>query len=214
MRKSKRSLVIASRTSRLARAQTQLVAQMFALSDPTLEIEFRWMESEADQKPDMPLAQAGGKGLFVRNIEKLLLEHQADLAVHSFKDLPVAGQPGLTVAAIPPRAGVLDVLLSGAGYPTIAALPPGAKLGTASARRKAQLLHLRPDLNIELLRGNVDTRLRAVMDEKRFDAIVLAQAGLERLQIQVSGMSDLGEQDMVPAAHKGHWPCNVGWMIM
>ncbi len=205
LRKSNRPLILASRTSRLARIQTETVARMLAQSDPSLRIEFRWIESEADQKPDLPLSSAGGKGLFVRRVEKMLLDHEADLAVHSLKDLPVAAAPELNIAAIPRRADVRDVLISSAGYPSIHQLPQGAKIGTASARRKAQLLALRPDLVVELLRGNVDTRLRAALDEKRFDAIVLAHAGLQRLGLMPAAPQAvvLDVNDMLPPAGQG-----------
>ncbi len=205
MRKSNRPLILASRTSRLARIQTESVARLLAQSDPSLRIDFRWIESEADQKPDLPLSGVGGKGLFVRRVETLLLDHEADLAVHSLKDLPVAASPELTIAAIPPRADVRDVLISSAGYPSIHQLPPGAKIGTASARRKAQLLALRPDLLVELLRGNVDTRLRAALEEKRFDAIVLAHAGLLRLGLMPTAPQAvlLDVEQMLPPAGQG-----------
>jgi hydroxymethylbilane synthase len=161
-------LVIASRRSRLARAQAEWVGTQIAARDPALKIEYRWLESEADQMPDRPLADAGGKGLFARAIEQAVLEEQADLAVHSLKDLPAADgstRAALVLAAVPVRADVRDCLISRGGFAGIDKLPQGAHLGTASPRRAAQVRRLRPDVVIDLIRGNIETRLRKVLGE-------------------------------------------------
>src|SRR5262249_13050743 len=126
-----------------------------------------------------PLSAGGGVGLFTKEIQRALLAGEVDLAVHSLKDLPTEPVEGLSLAAVPPRETVCDVLFSKSGG-DLASLPPGASVGTGSTRRAAQLLHKRPDLKIAPIRGNVETRL-AKLDAGEFDAIVLAQAGVKRL---------------------------------
>ncbi len=180
-----------------------MVAQQLAALDRTLKIEFRWIESEGDQKADGPLADAGGKGLFVRAIEQAILSGQADLAVHSLKDLPVTMTPGLTLAAIGRRADVRDCLVSSAGWSTLDQIPPGARLGTASPRRAAQLLNRRPDLQIQLLRGNVETRLRKVLEEKTVEATLMAVAGLVRSGHAEHAAHPLDPAVILPPAGQG-----------
>jgi hydroxymethylbilane synthase len=167
-------LVIASRGSQLALWQAHWVQrQLAALGSPSrIEI----IKTTGDKITDVPLAQVGTKGLFTKEIEEALLEGRADLAVHSLKDLPTELPAGLVLAAIPAREDPRDALVGR----RLADLPAGAKLGTSSLRRAAQLRRLRPDLRIEPVRGNLDTRLRK-LDEGRYDAIVLAAAGLKRL---------------------------------
>jgi len=126
-----------------------------------------------------PLGAIGGQGVFTKELQRALLDGAIDLAVHSLKDLPTERVPGLRLAAVPERESTRDVLISQAAG-SFAALPPGARIGTGSIRRRAQLLHARPDLAILEIRGNVDTRLRK-LDEGQYDAIVLAAAGLKRL---------------------------------
>lgn len=203
MRKSRRPLVIASRRSRLARAQAESVGHALAALDPSLTVQYRWIESEGDQRADQPLARAGGKGLFVRSIEKALLDGQADLAVHSAKDLPARETPGLIIAAVPQRADVRDCLVSASGYPALSDLPQGAVIGTASPRRGAQLLRIRPDLKIQLLRGNIETRLGKVLQEKTCDASLMAVAGLQRAGLGEHARHVLGIETMLPAACQG-----------
>lgn len=183
MRRSRKPIVIASRRSRLATAQAERVGKALAKLHPKLDIEYRWIESEGDRHADS-LARIGGKGLFTRGIEKALLAEEADLAVHSLKDLPARDTPGLTLAAIPKRADVRDCLIAREPVASIDRLPEGAIVGTSSPRRAAQLLARRPDLRIEPIRGNVETRLSKVLegtDAAEYHATLLAVAGLTRL---------------------------------
>lgn len=208
MRKSRRPIAIASRTSPLARAQAQLIGAMLARANPGLAIEYRWIESEGDQRTESPLSAVGGKGLFVRAIELAILHREADLAVHSLKDLPSRPEETgvghqLTLAAIPRRADPHDCLVSAAGFSSLKDLPPGGRLGTASPRRAAQVLRLRPDLHLELLRGNVQTRLRKVLDEKHFDATLLAAAGLARLNLPQHAVHPLPFDEILPPGGQG-----------
>jgi hydroxymethylbilane synthase len=167
-------LVIASRGSQLALWQARWVeAQLKALGhDCRIEI----IKTTGDKITDVPLAKVGTKGLFTKEIEEALIDGRADLAVHSLKDLPTELPAGLVLAAIPEREDPRDAVLG----KKLADLPPGAKVGTSSLRRAAQLRKLRPDLTIESVRGNLDTRIRK-LDEGQYDAIVLAAAGLKRL---------------------------------
>ncbi|MDR2076974.1 MAG: hydroxymethylbilane synthase, partial [Desulfovibrio sp.] len=144
---------------------------------------------------------AGGKGLFVKEIEEALLDGRADLAVHSMKDIPVDLPDGLTLGAVPRRENAADVLLSFA-FPRLSALPAGARVGTSSLRRRAQLLDLRPDLNIVPLRGNLDTRIRK-LKAGECEAVVLAAAGLRRLDLHVPHMDPLSPPTFLPAAGQG-----------
>lgn len=167
-------LVIASRGSQLAKWQAHWVQQQLANLQLPARIEI--IRTTGDKITDVPLAQVGTKGLFTKEIEEALLQGLADLAVHSLKDLPTELPAGLVLAAVPEREDPRDALIGR----RLADLPPGAKLGTSSLRRSAQLRKLRPDLQIESVRGNLDTRLRK-LDEGQYDAIVLAAAGLKRL---------------------------------
>lgn len=148
-----------------------------------------------------PLAQIGGQGLFTKQLQVSLLENQIDLAVHSLKDLPTEDHPELTIAAIPPRETTADALVSNS-HSDLDALPPGAIVGTGSVRRAAQLLHLRPDLKIRDIRGNVDTRL-AKLDDGQFAAIVLASAGLTRLGLADRIAQSFSPEQLLPAVGQG-----------
>jgi len=180
------------------------------------------IKTSGDRLSDRPLAQVGGKGLFIKELEEALVEGSIDLAVHSMKDLPAELAPGFALAAVTSRADVRDVLVvraSGAPpapiagtapdpeapglalLPALAALPRGARVGTGSLRRRAQLAALRPDLEVVAMRGNVDTRLRK-LDACEFDAIVLAAAGLERLGVRVAA-SPLDPRAFLPAPGQG-----------
>ena len=205
MRRSPRPLIIASRSSRLARAQAQAVGEALVVRNPGLKIEYRWMESEADQLPDVPLADAGGKGLFARAVERVVVAGQADLAVHSLKDLPAHESAGpLQIAAIPPRADFRDCLISRSQSAALADLPARARLATASPRRAAQAKRLRPDLSIELLRGSIETRLRKVLEDTGGpDATLLAVAGLYRAGLSQHAAHVLDPDQMLPAAGQG-----------
>jgi hydroxymethylbilane synthase len=146
---------------------------------PDISVILKRIQTSGDKIQDVPLAKIGGKGLFVKEIEEALLRRDIDLAVHSMKDVPSALPEGLEIVCVPEREDPRDALIARKGH-TLATLPVGARVGTSSLRRQAQLLHVRPDLEIAMLRGNVDTRLRKVR-EGHFDAIILAASGLKRL---------------------------------
>jgi hydroxymethylbilane synthase len=201
-----RPLIIAARPSRLSRTQAEWVGAQLAAAHDGLEVVFKWIESEGDQLADVPLADAGGKGLFARAVERALLSGDADVAVHSMKDLPVsdAEHPDeLTIAAVPPREDVRDCLIARDGVSAIDQLKQDAVVGTAGPRRAAQLLHLRPDLKIELIRGNVETRLRKVLEGDSYDATLMAVAGLNRLGLSDRASNAIDVQTMLPAAAQG-----------
>lgn len=175
----KTNLIIGTRQSLLALWQGNHIAALLRAQYPDCTVTLKKIVTKGDRILDVPLAQIGGKGLFTKEIETELLDGTIDLAVHSLKDMPTVLPEGLCLTAITERANVGDAFVSNK-YNSFAELPQGAKLGTSSLRRKAQLLAARPDLNIVDLRGNVDTRLRK-LDEGQMDAIILAAAGLERL---------------------------------
>lgn len=167
-------IVIGSRGSQLALWQARWVESRIGELGETCRIEI--IKTTGDKVTDVPLAKVGGKGLFTKEIEDALLDGSVDLAVHSLKDMPTELPQGLTLQAVPEREDVRDAMV---GH-TLNDLPSGARVGTSSLRRSAQLRAVRPDLVIETIRGNLDTRLRK-LDEGQFDAIVLAAAGLRRL---------------------------------
>jgi len=168
---------VGTRGSQLARTQTgQLIERLRGRGHAVEEI---IISTKGDNRQDLPIARIGDDGVFVRELERSLLDGRIDAAVHSLKDLPTATTDGLTLACVPPRATPFDVLVSRSGA-GLRQLAPGAVVGTASVRRRVQLRALRPDLQIEGLRGNVDSRLRRLKDGT-LDALVLAAAGLERL---------------------------------
>ena len=194
------SLIIATRESRLALWQAEHVR---ALLQQRLgaTVTLLGMTTRGDQILDRTLSKVGGKGLFVKELETALEEGRAHLAVHSLKDVPMVLPEGFTLAAILEREDPRDAFVSNQ-YDDLAALPQGARVGTSSLRRVVQLRALRPDLRIEPLRGNLDTRLRK-LDEGQFDAIVLAAAGLKRLGLAQRIRSVFDEQQMIPAAGQG-----------
>jgi hydroxymethylbilane synthase len=173
------TLKIATRKSELALWQANHVAGLLRERYPGLRVELLPMVTRGDIILDRPLAQIGGKGLFLKELEKALLNGDADIAVHSMKDVPVEKVPGLTVDVMLERANPFDALLSREGL-ALSALAPGASVGTSSLRRQCQLRAIRPDLVVRDLRGNVNTRVRK-LQEGEYDAIILACAGLERL---------------------------------
>lgn len=175
----KQKLVVGTRSSQLALWQADFVIGELAKKYPELVVEKRLMTTKGDKILNAPLAKIGGKGLFTKELETAMLEGEIDIAVHSLKDMPVVVPEGLVITAITQRADPGDAFVS-SKYESFQQLPAGAKVGTSSLRRKAQLLHARPDLQIEDLRGNVNTRLRK-MEEENFDGIILACAGLKRL---------------------------------
>ena len=190
---------LGTRASALALAQTGLVAA--ALREGGAEVEIVPMRTEGDRLLASRLADIGGKGLFVRELEQALLEGRIDVAVHSLKDLPAELPPGLELAAFPPRADARDVLVTrhGGGFEN---LPEGAVVGTSSARRRAIALALRPDLGFDAIRGNVDTRLRK-LDAGACDALILAAAGLARLSLAPSRAVPLAADVFIPAVGQG-----------
>ncbi|MFZ5915706.1 MAG: hydroxymethylbilane synthase [Chloroflexota bacterium] len=174
------NLVIGTRGSTLALWQTQYVVERLRAITPDLDIRVKTIQTQGDLVRDRALSEVGGKGLFVKEIENALLSAEIDLAVHSLKDMPTEQPRGLTLGAILERADPRDALVVRAGGQDLSSLPAGARVGTSSLRRRAQLLAARPDLRVLDLRGNVDTRLRKLR-EGQYDAIVLAVAGLVRL---------------------------------
>jgi len=174
-----RNLIIGTRGSQLAMWQANHVADRLRTALPTLSVTLETIRTTGDKLVDVPLAQVGSKALFVKELEEALLDGRVDLAVHSMKDVPTELPTGLDIVAITEREDPLDVLISRTGA-RFTDLPVGARVGTSSLRRQAQLLHHRPDLIILALRGNLDTRLRK-LDTEGLDAIVLAAAGVKRL---------------------------------
>ena len=197
-------LRLGTRGSKLALTQTGLVRDALAAAHPALAapdaIEIVIIKTTGDAIQDRPLSEAGGKGLFVKEIEEALLARRIDAAVHSMKDMPTAQPDGLLIAAFLPREDARDVLIAGEAR-RIADLKRGAIVGTSALRRRAQLLHLRPDLQIVTLRGNVDTRL-AKREQGVVDATLLALAGLKRLGLGTVGAA-LSEDEMLPAVGQG-----------
>ena len=173
------SLVIGARGSRLAVWQAEWVQARLNELAPELTVTLQRIKTSGDRILDVPLAAIGGKGLFVKEIEEALLREEIDLAVHSMKDVPTILPDGLSILCVPAREDPRDVLVSRDSC-SLDQLPKGSRIGTSSLRRQAQLLHYRPDLHIELLRGNLDTRLRKLHNGE-YDAIVLAAAGLMRM---------------------------------
>jgi len=196
-----RPLVIGTRGSPLAVWQAEHVAGRLREVFPTVCVRLERIRTTGDKILDVPLAQVGGKALFVKEIEEALLEGRVDLAVHSMKDVPTELPAGLTIAAIPPRENPADVLISRTGQ-RLAHLPRGARVGTSSLRRQAQLLHHRSDLVIVGVRGNLDTRIRK-LDSEGLDAIVLAAAGVTRLGLDRLVTEALPPDVMLPAIGQG-----------
>ena len=194
-------LVLATRGSALALAQAELVAAALRAAHADLEVELRTIQTRGDRVLDRALSAIGDKGLFVKELEEALLAGEADLAVHSCKDLPSLQPDGLKLAAFPRRADARDVLVSRHGLP-LAQLPSGARVGTSSLRRASQLRSLRPDLEVVELRGNVDTRLRKAAGED-YDAIVLAAAGLQRLGLAAQITEIFEPRALVPMVAQG-----------
>jgi hydroxymethylbilane synthase len=194
-------LRIATRQSKLALWQAEHVAALLRAAHPGLQIELVKLTTQGDRILDRPLADIGGKGLFIKELEVSLAENRADLAVHSMKDVPAELPPGMRLASMLPRADARDALVS-RNYASLDALPAGAKVGTSSLRRQCQLRALRKDIEIIPLRGNVDTRLRK-LDEGEFDAIILASAGLIRLGLGDRITQFLPIEQSLPAVGQG-----------
>lgn len=195
------TLLFATRPSALALWQTQWVCRALEKAWPGLTCQEVVITTQGDRILDRPLPEIGGKGVFTLELEQALLEGRVHAAVHSLKDLPVTDSPGLTLGAIPERADVRDVLISGSGK-GLAELPRAARLGTSSLRRAAQALAYRSDLEIQALRGNVDTRVRKALAGE-YDAIILAGAGVTRLGMQDRITQWLPLEIMLPAPGQG-----------
>jgi hydroxymethylbilane synthase len=194
-------LVIATRRSRLALWQAGHIKQRLEALHSGLAVELLPLSTRGDELIDRRLDQAGGKGLFVKELEQAMSDGRADLAVHSIKDVPAELPAGFDLAAITAREDPRDVLVS-RSYKTLSQMPAGATVGTSSLRRSAQITERHPHLEIRLLRGNVDTRL-AKLDRGEYDAIVLAAAGLERLGLAARATAHLELDEMLPAPGQG-----------
>jgi len=192
---------IATRKSQLALWQAEYVRDTLQFHHPDLKVELVKMSTQGDKILDTPLAKVGGKGLFVKELERSLLDEDTDIAVHSMKDVPVELPDGLHLAAICPREDPRDAFVSN-NYDAFEALPEGARLGTSSLRRQCQLATLRPDLKIVDLRGNVNTRLKK-LDEGEYDGIILAAAGLKRLKFEDRITEFLATDVSLPAIGQG-----------
>lgn len=199
-------IIIGSRGSKLALWQAEWVRSRLTALHPGLEVHIEIIRTSGDVWKDAPLTVIGGKGVFTREIEEALLEERIDLAVHSLKDLPTVQPGGLCLAAIPEREDARDAIVLRAGLsinsPSIRDLPMGFVVGTSSPRRMSQLKHLRPDLIIKELRGNVDTRLRK-LDAGDYDAIILASAGLRRLGLSERISAPVATEEVLPAVSQG-----------
>lgn len=193
------ALRIGTRGSRLARWQADWVAER--LRSLGHKVELVEISTRGDTEQTGPIEAIGAPGVFTKEIQRALLSDDVDVAVHSLKDLPTDPVDGLLLAAVPPRENPADVLVSN-GAKSVAALPQGARVGTGSLRRQAQLRHVRPDLVIENVRGNVDTRLKK-LEEGSFDALVLARAGLLRLGCSERAVQMLLPEIMLPAVGQG-----------
>ncbi len=195
------TIKIATRKSALALWQAEFVKAELEKNHPELRVELVPMTSRGDKILDVPLAKIGGKGLFVKELEQALLERRADIAVHSMKDVPMEFPEGLGLGIICEREDPRDAFVSNR-FQSLEELPVGAIVGTSSLRRQSQLLRLRPDLEITFLRGNVNTRLDK-LDAGEYDAIILAAAGLKRLEFGDRIASYLSPEQSLPAGGQG-----------
>ncbi|AJQ93549.1 hydroxymethylbilane synthase [Gynuella sunshinyii] len=192
---------IATRKSPLALWQAEFVKQALIKNHPELEVELRTFTTQGDKILDTPLSKVGGKGLFVKELENAMLNGEADIAVHSMKDVPMELPPGLELAVICERENPHDAFVSNR-YDSIDQLPQGALVGTSSMRRQSQIKHWRPDLQVASLRGSVGTRLEK-LDQGDFDAIILAAAGLIRLELKSRITQLIPESISTPACGQG-----------
>lgn len=192
---------IGTRASQLALVQAEWVGGRIRELVPEADVELVCISTKGDRILDVPLARVGGKGLFVKEIEEALLDGRIDLAVHSMKDVPAVLPAALHIAVVPEREVPQDAFVS-RKFAGLDELPRGATLGTSSLRRKAQLLALRPDLELRDLRGNVGTRLEK-LDRGDFDAIMLAAAGLRRLGLEARITASMAPETMLPAVGQG-----------
>jgi hydroxymethylbilane synthase len=194
-------LRIGTRGSPLALAQSNWVKEKIEAKYPDLQVSLLKIKTKGDKILDAPLAEIGGKGLFVKEIEEALLRQEVDVAVHSMKDLPADLPEGLQIAIYPEREDPRDALVS-LDHQSLSSLPEGASVGTGSLRRSAQLMHLRPDFHVVPLRGNVDTRLRK-LESENLEAVILATAGLRRLGFSNRISQVLSTREILPAVGQG-----------
>jgi hydroxymethylbilane synthase len=201
-----REIIIGSRGSKLALWQSEWVKARLEALDPTVSVRIEIFKTQGDIRLDVPLSTIGGQGAFTKELEVALLDRRVHVAVHSLKDLPTVTPEGLSITATPEREDPRDALVLRAGNATQAnslkGLAEGAVVGTSSLRRIAQLKHLRPDVQIKDLRGNVDTRLRK-LDEGDYDALILASAGLRRLGFGARISAAIEPDEMLPAVGQG-----------
>jgi hydroxymethylbilane synthase len=198
----KQKLVIGSRGSELALWQAKFVKKELEKRNKNLSVEIKIINTKGDKILDVALSKIGDKGLFTKELEKELLNRSIDIAVHSLKDLQTQIPNGLVLAAVTKRHPVEDVLIARKKGITINSLPENAIVATGSLRRRAQLLHIRPDIKIEELRGNVQTRIKKFLDSN-WDAIILARAGIERLKLNKYISSIISINEMLPAVGQG-----------
>ena len=198
---SLQTIRVATRQSELALWQAEHVRAALLEKNPELVVELVRITTQGDRILDQPLAKIGGKGLFIKELQLALLENRADIAVHSMKDVPIEDVEGLEISVILERADPRDVLVS-KHYQSLEGLPHAAQIGTSSLRRKSQLSLLRQDITMTDLRGNVPTRI-AHMEAGKYDAIILAAAGLDRLRLHEKITSRLSVEDMLPAVGQG-----------
>ncbi|TCS83472.1 hydroxymethylbilane synthase [Tepidibacillus fermentans] len=196
-----KKIIVGSRRSQLALVQTEWVIQQLKTFYPDVQFEIKEIVTKGDKILDVTLSKVGGKGLFVKEIEQALLDSEIDFAVHSMKDMPAQMPKGLTLAAVPKREDPRDCLISRHNY-TIDTLPKGAKVGTSSLRRAAQILAYRNDLKIESIRGNINTRL-IKLESEGLDAIILAAAGLHRMGWNERITQYLDPMISIPAVGQG-----------
>lgn len=197
-----RKIVVGSRRSKLALTQTNWVIRQLKELGVPFDFEVKEIVTKGDRILDVTLSKVGGKGLFVKEIEQAMFDREIDMAVHSMKDVPSELPEGLTLGCIPKREDHRDVLISKGGL-SFKELPEGAVVGTSSLRRSAQLLAVRPDLTIEPIRGNIDTRL-AKLENENFDAIILAAAGLKRMGWSDDVVTEYLEPELcLPAVGQG-----------
>ncbi len=197
-----RKIIIGSRGSKLALYQSNLVKSLLEQAEPGLTCEVRIIHTKGDKILDVALSKIGGKGLFTKELERALLDGEVDLCVHSTKDMPTALPEGLAIMGMPKRANAQDAIISGTPGLTVDSLPQGARVATGSLRRVAQLLRCRPDIEACEIRGNVDSRVKRVLDGE-FDAGILAAAGVERLGLQDAVSGNIPTDVLVPAAGQG-----------
>lgn len=196
-----KNVIIGTRGSRLAVLQAEIVMRNLEQAYPAISFSIKCIITTGNDNPEAPLEKIGGQGVFVKELEQALLRNKIDIAVHSLKDMPTEIAPGLVLAAVPQREDVRDILITTSGK-LLADLPPGARLGTGSARRAVELLNQRQDLEIRPLRGNVDTRIRKVMSGE-LDGAIMAAAALVRLGWQDRITEYLPVEQFLPAIGQG-----------